>query len=138
MGLTAPVKNLFAPGSFSAPPVNFSKATKLKEIMFKFHRRHTAWVVSTLKTITSDHRDLQHILIYFPFSARDMVDEDTYNQWRDLDRILVQLWESHAIRVNPIFDAGEEKREGVSEWVGALLPEANKRGMIGMRNSAKV
>jgi hypothetical protein len=136
--LTASVKISFAQGNFSAPSINFSKATKLKEVTLKFYRCPISWAVSALKTITSSHRDLQRISIYFPFSARDMVDQDTYDQWRDLDRILVHLWESHAIRVNPLFGVGGEQREGVSEWAGALLPEANKRGMIEMFHSAKV
>jgi glutamate mutase epsilon subunit len=107
-------------------------------VTLKFYRYHNSWAVSALKTITSNHRDFRRISIYFPFSAKDMFDQDTYNQWRYLDRILVQLWESHAIRVNPIFSAVEEKRKGVSEWVGTLLPEAKKRGMIGVLHSAGV
>ena len=117
---------------FSAVSLDFSKAIKLKEVMFRFNTRHTTWAVLALKTITSKHGDLQQISIFFPFNARDTIDKYTYNQWMDLDRSLVQLWDSHGIRVNIVCNVGEENREGFWEWIGALFPETKKRGIIGV------
>jgi hypothetical protein len=105
--------------------------------MFKFHRPHTAWVVSSLKTVTSNHRDLQRISIYFPFSPR-FTNEDACNQWRDIDHILIHLWELHSIRVNAIHSSEEGEEEGICDYIEGLLPEMAKGGGIDIVNSVEL
>ena len=114
---------------FSAGSIDFSKAIKLKEVYFRFRARDTTWVVSALKTFTSEHRDLRMISIYIPSKAVDTVDEHTHNQWMDLDRSLVQLRDSHPIQVHTVSNVGGNG-EWVSEWIGTLFPETKKRGII--------
>ena len=43
--------------------IDLSKATKLKDVIFNLDWLSVAWVASTLKTITSRHRDLREVLI---------------------------------------------------------------------------
>jgi hypothetical protein len=55
----------------------------------------------------------------------------TYGQWSDLDRLLVQLWESHPIRSMAVVftkRVGESKK--MRDRVGRLLPEITKKGEI--------
>ena len=86
----------------------------------------------TLKTITSEHRKLWEISIH----GRDLFNSVTFPtnapQWMDLDRALIQLWESHAIRIRFTHCSG--RREDVCEVVGALLPEAMEREIVELVN----
>jgi len=54
----------------------------------------------------------------------------------DLDRILVQLWESHAIRTKVMYSAAEEKKP-VCEYLEGLLPEMTERGIIELVESVE-
>lgn len=88
-----------------------------------------------LQTTTPDHRELQKISIHLP-SYSSSLDVDvfkqsaTYEQWPDLDRLLVQLWESRSIRPKVIRTAwGVQRldRRGLTE---CLLPELTRRGVV--------
>lgn len=87
-----------------------------------------------LRTITPAHRDLQQISIHVPVGARDVLREDICKQWTELDRTLVQLWESRAIRVTGVYDVRREEWKAVYEYIQDLLPEMTKRGGIEMVN----
>jgi len=95
------------------------------------------WIITTLQTITSEHRYLQKITIHPPhgFSRIDASADvrqtiTTYREWLDLDRHLVQLWESHSIRPKIFSSAPVTGKKRMSECMGCLLPEATKRGII--------
>jgi hypothetical protein len=86
-----------------------------------------------LKTLTSEHRDLQQISLISRFhniytdhrlDTRHAVGEAAYGQWMNLDRILVQLWESRSIRTRVCSRGGDE------EPIKSLLPETTKRGAL--------
>ena len=118
--------------------VDLSGATKLKEVAFRFNEYYLAWVTSALETITPEHRDLQQVLIYIPSCSLcddykpvkigGTVPEETYLQWVNLDRVLIQLWESHGVRTKAVY-AGMRKAE-VRESLRVLLPEITKREVI--------
>jgi hypothetical protein len=104
--------------------------TKLKEVAFRSRKFFTTWITKALRTITSEHRNLRLISIYnasiynsFPHSSPNIT-----AGWLDLDRILVQLWESHTVRTK-IHTSGKEDGE-VCEFISGLLPETTKRGII--------
>ena len=98
--------------------IDLSRATKLKEVAFELETHYTAAVAATLDRITPKHQDFKQISLYFPclFLSRDFrlvdfrtsVGEEIYSQWVDLDRILVRLWESHAIRMKVICNVREK------------------------------
>ena len=63
-------------------------------------------------------------------NVTEMVGERILGQWLDLDRLLVQLWESRFIRPTVItITLGGEQR-GVGNCIGCLLPEITTRGII--------
>jgi hypothetical protein len=125
------------PGSAS---FNLSKATKLKDIMFRLNWLRVQWVAAALKTISPEHRDLRQITIHIPYKSpitgadtdiRQAIGEADYVQWLNLDRLLVQLWESHSIRPKVAVPTEQaEGTESMRDHVGHLLPEITNRGII--------
>ena len=97
-----------------------------------------AWVAMTLKTISSEHRDLRNVSFrcdgFYNFggrsvNARKVVGEELYGQWMDLDRALVQLWELLAVPMKiSYYSRGKKKR--AHKFVECLLPETTQRGII--------
>jgi len=94
-----------------------------------------------IQTITSDHRDLQQIAIYFPYclgistgmpvNLRQLVGEAGYGQWVDLDSLLVQFLESRAVRTKLVYGVGsEDEKLEMCEHIASLLPRIAERGMI--------
>jgi hypothetical protein len=90
-----------------------------------------------LRTIASEHKDLQQISFYNsfgydgvdePFDIGQIVGGAVYGEWMDLDRLLVQLVESHAVRTK-IYSTKKEG-EVVCTFMKYLLPEMTKRGAI--------
>ena len=92
-----------------------------------------------LQTITSEHKDFQQISIRFPndialdspgANIREEIGEIVYEQWLDLDRILIRFWESHSIRskITYPYGLGDGPKE-VMDCVSCLLPEIMKRGI---------
>ena len=89
----------------------------------------------SLHTITPKHQDLRQItikVIHRPttiniFGAganvRQVMGEANFGQWLDLDRLLVQLWESRSIRSSAVF----LEWGSVRDYIGSLLPEITRR-----------
>jgi hypothetical protein len=128
----------------SQAPVDLSKAIKLREVVFRFDGLSPVWVTRTLRTITPEHRDLQQISIHntfrysrrsVPVDAKQLAGEEGYEEWMDLDRALIQLWESRTVRTR-LFNAGREGGK-MRELRRGLLPEVTKRGIIELVDSAE-
>jgi len=92
-----------------------------------------------LRTITPKHQDLQQVSIHVPFytalvntdaNVREVIGEAVRQHWFDVDRLLVQFWESHSIR--PSLESGVPVREGrdMRSCIGLLMPEVTRRGII--------
>lgn len=112
---------------------------------FYYSGYSVAWVAATLKTITSEHQDLRNISIGshalsnnfdHQDDARTVVENELYEHWMDLDRTLIQLWESHAIRVRITYFSPRGERKRAREFVGGLLPEATEKGVVKLVNLA--
>jgi len=102
-------------------------------------RLHARWIVMALQTITSRHRDFRQITIYghyhftltaYPAGVGKILGEEISGEWMDLDRLLVQLWESHGIRTRMVYAAKRKEKKERSGYVGGLLPEMTARGII--------
>ena len=119
-----------SPASF-----DLSKATKLKDVVFRPGPWGVKRATTALQTITPEHRHLWQIAIHIPYywtlaMLLAKVDGPTvevrFERWLDLDRVLIQFWESRSIRPNliPVAkpDAGDQIRY--------LLPEIMERGAI--------
>ena len=72
-----------------------------------------------------------HLRFVLPGStiAKDVLGEETYLEWLDLDRLLVQLHEVHSIRLKVL--GWVDKRTGRS-CVECLFPEVVTRGFADM------
>ena len=132
----APLKPVSVPEHSWEALIDLSKATKLKELKLHFQDLAVAWIASTLKTITSKHMDLREVLITGQalFSSTDWstnaaaVGDSTRTQWVDLERIIIQLWESHSVRTKVKYYS--MRREESNELMRDLLPEATRKGVV--------
>jgi hypothetical protein len=121
-------------GQLGSAFVDLSKATKLKDVVFRPESKTVEWVTVALKTVTPAHRDLRQISIHIPYyltlprvytNLRQGIGKASSEEWLDLDRLLVQLWESRSIR--PRFVCMTKGTLGVS--IGYYLPEMTRRGI---------
>jgi len=110
--------------------LDLSKATKLKHLRFLRTRIKSTvrWITMTLQTV--DSKTLQSITIDPHSAIPETVEEEVYQEWQDLDRLLVQFWTSHSIRPKvkyvPRWGEGRELRDDAQ----ILLPELTKRGLV--------
>ena len=118
--------------------VDLSGATKLQEVAFRPSHNHIEWVTTALKTITPEHRSLRRISIVIRFLSIPVCgyfNGGTCAQWGDLDRVLVQLWYSHSIRVKFVYFTGRlDVCNMVRKSIRDLLPEITKEGAIRLVN----
>jgi hypothetical protein len=123
-----------------SPPIGLSKATKLKNVVFHLLSQSVEWVTAILKTIPK-HRDLPEVSIHLPFNvvttgdggnAIEVIGETNLGEWLDLDRLLVQFWESSSIRPRVVRPMRMGRVRSTMYCVGyqSLLPEITKRGII--------
>ena len=111
--------------------LDLSKATKLKHVKFLRQRTRSTvqWITTTLQTVES--KNLESITI-FPFdkSLPETVEEQAYQEWQDLDRLLVQFWASHSIRPQLAYVAGRRGTKDLGGDAPKLLPELTRRGLV--------
>ena len=129
--------------------VDLSKARKIKEATLRCRRGHPLWAISALQTITPNHRYFQRVSIQVPYidsapdspiSRADLANvrrvvgkgEATCMQWLELDRLLLQLRETHSIRLEVL--CYEYPDETGRLCVGTLLPGVMKRGIADLVN----
>jgi len=85
----------------------------------------------------SKHGELHKISIGFPYYIAspdvDAIKRHTaYKEWLDLDRLLVQFWESHLTGPKVICTPWKGRKRYVRGYAKCLLPELTKRGVIGL------
>jgi hypothetical protein len=82
--------------------IDLSNTTKLKEVAFQPISRSVNWIPATLRT-ASKLQDLREISIHLPYyvtttdagaDVREAIEEEDWEEWLDLDRLLAQFWES--------------------------------------------
>ena len=122
--------------------IDLSKATRLKDAILGvgLPSGSVDWIIMALRTISPEHRDLRQISIYVQFGTnldgtnvdvRRNFGEQVFEQWLELDRLLVQLLESHSIRPRILYSTFPQmgKRE-MNKYIQYLLPETAGRGII--------
>ena len=116
--------------------IDLSKATKLKEVVFGLDSWSVKWITTALQTITPEHQDIRQILIHIPYhlffytSIGQVTRMASSEGWLDLDRLLVQSWESRSIQPTAICATRREAEYNTRFCVTHLLPEITRRGMI--------
>lgn len=78
------------------PPLELSKAVKLKDVSFRLYGPNIQWLVRTLKAAKAE--SLQQIIIRASAGFYDLIGERDRQEWQDLDWLLVELWASRSIR----------------------------------------
>ena len=122
--------------------LDISRARNLKKLEFRCGEPDVKWVIETLQTVAPEHENLQilvfishdsaihrnkltplHVLRNRPYYTNfvDALGATLHERWLDLDRLFVQLSESHSIRPKILW--GEK-------WMEQLLPEAMKVGIV--------
>ena len=92
------------------------------------------WITAAFRTTIPELPELRRISIRVPYNLATYsikrTNASVYGGWLDLDRLLVQLWESCYTRPKVICTAlcGEER--DMRDFVEYLLPELTKRGML--------
>jgi hypothetical protein len=125
--------------SSRATQVSLSRATKLKDLQFMF-RFHPRLLLTTLRTVTSDHRMLEQIRLTI-LTSRGLRDCEeiwrvdggaAYEEWLELDRLLAQLNESHPIRLRVPLHIRSTDPDGPRERsrIKILFPEVTARGIV--------
>jgi hypothetical protein len=114
--------------------------TKLKDVAFRPASLSVKWIATTLKTI-SKHRDLREISIHLDSymaivgvggNIMQVIGEEIWEEWLDLDRLLVQFWESSSIRpkVVVLMQIAGAWNTRYSVGYERFLPEITERGII--------
>ena len=118
-------------------PYDLSGATKFRDAYFLISSLGVGWITRALQTITHNHRDFRHI----SFDISDInslshvdIRRDTrvpaFSQWSELDRLLVQFWDTRSIRLKITYYALGERWEKMDGLAKGLLLEMAKRGLI--------
>ena len=128
-------------GDNSPVSLDLSKATKLEHVVFRPASLTGTWVTMALQTITPKHREPPQISIHVPYDStlahlgahvRRVIGERVFGQWSELDRFLVQFWESCSVRPKVVCTTlkEEKEKENVRGSIKCLLPEMTKGGII--------
>ena len=94
-----------------------------------------------IQTIPLKHRDPPQISIHVPYDTTlanlganlgQDIGERVFGQWPELDRFLVQFWESCSVRPKVVCTRLKEEKakEKVRGSIKCSLPEMTKRGII--------
>jgi len=110
----------------STSSFNLSAATKLKDLTFQCTRPGVRWITAALQTTES--KALQRIALYPEDAALDPSD-GKYQEWQDLDRLLLQFWTSHSIRPRVVYEPDEEGVD-LTDLAPILFPELFRRRLI--------
>jgi len=116
-----------------ATSFNLLKATRLRDVVFRPGVLSVEWITLALQVVTCKHQDLRRISVDVPYHLaciRQAIGEEIFEQWSDLDRILVRLWESLSIRPNVRWTKGRWEGDRVGDCIGRLLPEMARRGTV--------
>jgi len=117
------------------PLLDLSRATRLNSVSFRCVTQKIQWITAALQTARSEV--LQHITIRSDATPKGRLDEAALLELEDLDRLLVQLWTSHAIRPRGTY--GVWKRgSGLKDDEPSLLPELTREGIVGPVRCATV
>ena len=120
--------------------INLSKSTMLKDAMFEC-RIDPGWITLTLNTLTRDHRNLQLVAIDTSdvlstihvnansADPRDILGQDRFKKWLELDLLLAGLCESRSISLEIPYEADYLMDDGdAKSWLKRLFPEVVGKG----------
>ena len=99
--------------------------------MFRYAGLHAEWITKTLNTVKS--KNLHSLSLKLPRSGiEDPVWEVAHQEWLDLDRLLVQFWDSHKLRSKVIYATEKDAKDEVAKF----FPELTRRGIVDVLNES--
>jgi len=107
-------------------------------MVFRPKAPRVEWITLALQTLTHKHRNLRRITVDISYSSgqhpvdgslRQALGEETVEQWLDLDRTLVHLWEPYPILVKVRWSRDRQKKT-LADYVWDLCPETMRRGLV--------
>jgi hypothetical protein len=124
--------------STPTPVIDLSAARKLRRAVFWPQSSNIEWITAALETITWNDHGLQQISIYVDYreisriapNVEGTIGERTHRWWFDLDRLIVQFWESHSIRSELVCTAQRNEGPDMRACFERLLPEVTKKGLL--------
>ena len=91
----------------STPPIDLSKATKLKGVAIRLDQDHIKWFTKSLEKISPGQEEFKQILIRFQFGTQYVpwseAGKETIKQCNALENILVRLSEPEKFRVKALW-----------------------------------
>jgi len=113
-------------------PIDLSKATRLKNAVFRLKSMDVEWITTAFQTTIPKHPELQQISIHVPYDLTtfDVKRSTVHGQWLDLDLLLVQFCELRSTHPKLTCRALIGETRDMREFVKDLLPELTRRGMI--------
>jgi hypothetical protein len=90
------------------------------------------WVIGAIKTITpAKHKDLRKVSIRFPTPGITVdTQEQYYQQWMDLDRVLAEFCELSQTRVKVSWHDVAPFWISLPEYSKRFLPRVTGRGLV--------
>ena len=92
------------------------------------------WITIAFRNTIPEHPELRQILIHIPYDSTTFgvkqIGVNVCWEWRDLDYLLVQFWESRLTRPNVVCTAVMGEERVLRDFVQYLLPELTNRGVI--------
>jgi len=123
-------------------PIDLSRAAKLKDVVFQCAILRSGWVIRAPETIAFQHRNLQQTPTHTPralsYTLRENGVAELIEGGPNLDRLLVRFWDSYSIRPKVIYPRKNNVKRTTRDWVGDLLPEITKRGIIDIVEESSV
>jgi hypothetical protein len=110
-----------------APPLDLSKVNKLEDLSFRCGGWNIQQITTALQTVQSKY--LQQVTIHPGAAFANQIVETVHQEWQDLDRLLVQFWNSHSIRPKFTYEADTEG-DDLRAFAPSLLPELTRRGLV--------
>ena len=115
--------------SRGTPPFDLSKVANLKYVEFRWKQLEIQWITTSLQTAQSPNLRQITITLESLFVSIGSVGEAIHREWRDLDRLLVQLWTSRSI-LPKIGYRRQICGDDLRDFTPSLLPELTSRGAV--------
>jgi len=107
--------------------LDLSTATKLRDLVFRSRQPNVRWITRALQSVKSDLRRIT--LKPDPYTFINPIHETNFQEWWDLDRLLVQFRTSRSICPKVVHEMKRDE-EGMSGHALTLLPELTRRGLV--------
>ena len=107
---------------------DLSMATKLKDLVFRCKKPNVQWVTRALQSIKS--KDLERITLRpGPYAFTGTVQEAVYQEWWDLDRLLVQFRTSLSVFPKVVYEMDLDE-EDLRVYARYMLPGPTGRELV--------